>query len=47
MAEANLTDQSKLLLYGLPGKVKPDGIREFIRFPKHCTTDYVHTSTNE
>ena len=31
----------------MPGKIKPDGIREFNRFPKHCTTDYVHTSTNE
>ena len=40
LAEANLKDQSKILLYGISGKLKPDGVREFIRFPKHNTTDY-------
>lgn len=40
IAEANLKDQSKILLYGIAGKLKPEGVREFIRFPKHNTTDY-------
>lgn len=40
-------DQEKVLLYGLTGRIKPEGIREFVRFPKHNTSDYLHTSTNE
>ena len=31
----------------MSGKIKPDGVREFLRFPKHNTSDYTHTSTNE
>lgn len=40
LSEANLKDNSKILLYGVTGKLKPDGVREFIRFPKHNISDY-------